>query len=56
MKVGKKATGQEQYGKMCVSRHGRRMTIRGANALEKAIETRVRREGKKQCKREVEEV
>jgi hypothetical protein len=49
MKVGKKATGQEHLGKMLVSRHGSRGSVRGANALEKVYETRVRRQGKKAC-------
>ncbi len=49
MNTGTKAQGQEQYGKLCVSRHGSRMTKRAANALEKKLETKVRRSGKKAC-------
>ncbi len=49
MNVGQKAQGQEQYGKLCVSRHGSRMTKRAANTLEKRFETKVRRQGKKEC-------
>jgi hypothetical protein len=49
MKTGQKATGQEPYGKLCVIRHGRG-SRRGANAAEKAIETRVRQAGKKAVK------
>jgi len=49
MKVGQKAQGQEVIGKLCVSRHGSRMTRRAANALEKQFETKVRRQGKKEC-------
>jgi hypothetical protein len=49
MRVGLKATGQEQFGKLCVVRHGRG-SRRACNALEKAIETRVRRSGKKAVK------
>ena len=56
MKVGKKGTGQENISKLCVSRHGSRMTVRGANALEKVIETKVRRAGKKECNVGREEV
>jgi hypothetical protein len=48
MGVGKKATGQETLGKMLVSRHGD-MCKRSANALEKVYETRVRRQGKREC-------
>jgi hypothetical protein len=48
MGVGKKATGQETLGKMLVSRHGD-MSKRSANALEKVYETRVRRQGKREC-------
>lgn len=47
------AIGQVRLWKTCVSRHGQRMTIRGANACEKAIETKTRQQGKAQC-REVE--
>jgi hypothetical protein len=53
MKVGKKATGQESYAKYCVRRHGTRMTVRAANALEKAIETKVRQAGKREIRAEV---
>jgi hypothetical protein len=49
MGVGQKATGQEAFGKWCVSRHSRRMSKRSANALEKVFETRVRRQGKREC-------
>jgi len=49
MKVGKKATGQSSIDKMCVTRHGNGGGKRAANAEEKAIETRVRRAGKKQA-------
>jgi hypothetical protein len=45
MKVGQKAQGQDQFGKLCVVRHGRG-SKRGANAAEKVYETRVRRAGK----------
>jgi hypothetical protein len=50
MKVGKKGTGQEHLAKMLIKRHGSRASVRGCNALEKAIETRVRRAGKKECR------
>ena len=51
MKVGKKAQGQAcPIEKMLVKRHGSRASRRGCNALEKAIETRIRREGKKACR------
>ena len=49
MKTGTKAQGQEQYGKLCVVRHGRG-SKRGANAAEKVFETRVRRAGKEQAR------
>lgn len=50
MKVGKKAQGQEQYGKLCVSRHGSRMTVRAANSLEKALETKVRQAARREIR------
>lgn len=50
MKVGKKAQGQAHYGKLCVSRHGRRMTVRAANSLEKALETKVRQAAKREIR------
>lgn len=49
MKVGTKAQGQDHLGKMCSIRHGGG-SKRSANALEKAIETKVRQQGKKECK------
>lgn len=48
MKVGTKAQGQDAIGKMCVIRHGGG-SKRSANAAEKALETKVRRAGKKAC-------
>ena len=48
MRVGKKATGQEAFGKMLVSRHTDQ-SKRSCNALEKVYETRVRRQGKRAC-------
>lgn len=51
MKVGKKGQGHEcPIEKMLVKRHGSRASRRGCNALEKVIETRVRRAGKKECR------
>lgn len=49
MKVGKKATGQESYTKMCVAHHTSRMRRGKGRRIEKAIETRVRQSGKKAC-------
>ena len=51
MKTGKKAQGPAQYGKLCVSRHGSRKTVRAANALEKAVETKVRQAAKKEIRK-----
>jgi hypothetical protein len=47
MKLGKKATGQSSIEKMIVTRHGNGGGKRAANAEERTIERRVRREGKK---------
>ena len=55
MKVGTKGTGQESIAKRCVIRHGGG-SKRSANAEEKAIETKVRQAGKKECKRQAQEV
>ena len=49
MKVGKKAQGQDHYGKLCVQRHGH-ASKRSYNAVEKKYETRVRQQGRKACK------
>lgn len=48
MRVGQRATGQEPYGKLCVERH-QKTCKRTLNAVEKALETRVRRKGKRAC-------
>jgi len=48
MKVGKKGTGQEAWGKWCVERH-QKTCKRTLNAMEKELETRVRRAGKRAC-------
>jgi hypothetical protein len=52
--VGKKAQGQSGAHKVWVVRHGH-APPRAANAQEKAIETRVRREGKKEIARQLED-
>jgi hypothetical protein len=49
MQVGSRAQGQEQYGKMCVIRHGR-SAKRGLNAQEKVFETKVRRSARKEIR------
>lgn len=48
MGVGKKATGQQSGGKQCVDRHADTCK-RACNAMEKIYETRVRRQGKREC-------
>ena len=52
MKIGKKAQGQEQMAKMCNVRHGHGPK-RGCNAVEKAIETRVRHAGRREIRAEL---
>lgn len=49
MKVGKKATGQGFIDKLISHRHGNGGPKRAANREERAIERRVRRQGKKAC-------
>lgn len=53
MKVGKKAQGQETFGKYCVARHTSRMTKRAANACEKVFETKVRQAAKREIRDQV---
>jgi len=48
MGVGKKATGQQPWSKWCVERH-QKTCKRTLNAMEKRYETRVRRQGKREC-------
>jgi hypothetical protein len=53
MKVGKKAQGTDfTMGKTCVSHHGSRMRHGKGRPIEKAIETRLRQQGRKACKHE----
>ena len=49
MKVGLKAQGQDQNGKLCVQRHGH-SSKRSYNRVEKKYETKVRQQGRKACK------
>jgi len=49
MKVGVKGYGGQPGHKCCVPRHKSR-SRKGGRAAERAIETRVRRDGKKECK------
>ncbi len=49
MSTGKKAQGQVSGHKMFNIRHGHGPR-RGCNAVEKALETKVRQEGKKVCR------
>ena len=48
MRVGRKAQGHRGCDKLCVQRHGH-SNKRSYNAAEKAIETRVRHQGKQEC-------
>lgn len=49
MKIGTKAQGQDHMAKLVTIRHGH-APRRSCNAQEKAIETRVRQAGKKECR------
>jgi hypothetical protein len=49
MKVGKKAQGQDALAKVCSIRHGGG-SKRSCNALEKAIETKVRQAGRREIR------
>lgn len=51
MQIGTKAQGQDQYGKMCVRRHGSKFSKASAARCEKKYETKVRRAGKRACQR-----
>jgi len=56
MKVGKKTQGHTGHEKMCCARHTShaRGTNKVASRVERAIERRVRQEGKRACREERE--
>lgn len=49
-KVGTKAQGQDHNGKLCVRRHGSKMSKGTAHRCEKAFETKVRQAAKKEIR------
>lgn len=50
MQIGKKAQGNTGHGKLCVAHHTSRMRHGKGRRIEKAVETRVRQEGKRTCR------